>query len=90
VYHLFVVRHPHRDALAAALAERGIGTLIHYPIPLHLQPAFAGLGPGPGRLPVVERAAGEILSLPLYPELGDAQARYVVGALRKASDRLRC
>ena len=90
VYHLFVVRHPRRDELAAELARLGVGTLIHYPIPLHLQPAFAGLGPGPGRLPVVERAAGEILSLPLYPELGDAQARYVVGALREASDRLRC
>ena len=51
VYHLFVVRHPRRDALLAALAERGIGTLIHYPIPLHLQPAFAGLGRGPASCP---------------------------------------
>ena len=57
VYHLFVVRHPRRDALAAALKERGIGTLIHYPIPLHLQPAFAALGGRPGDFPVAERAA---------------------------------
>ena len=75
VYHLFVVRHPRRDALAAALKERGIGTLIHYPIPLHLQPAFAGARAAPGDFPVAEKAAGEILSLPLYPEMTDAQAR---------------
>jgi dTDP-4-amino-4,6-dideoxygalactose transaminase len=82
VHHLFVVRHPRRDALAAALRERGIGTLIHYPIPLHLQPAFAPLGGVPGDLPVVERAAGEILSLPLYPEMTDAHAESVVAAVR--------
>ena len=69
VFHLFVVRHPRRDALAAALRERGVGTLIHYPIPLHLQPAFASLGGRPGDLPVAEKATAEILSLPLYPEL---------------------
>ena len=88
VYHLFVVRHPHRDALAAALAERGIGTLIHYPIPLHLQPAFAELGGRPGDLPVAERATSQILSLPLYPELRDEQAAAVVQALRDSLPRL--
>jgi dTDP-4-amino-4,6-dideoxygalactose transaminase len=67
VYHLFVVRHPRRDALIAALEERGVGTLVHYPIPLHLQPAFASLGGRPGDHPVAERAAAEILPLPLYP-----------------------
>ncbi len=82
VFHLFVVRHPRRDALAAALRERGVETLIHYPIPLHLQPAFASLGGRPGDLPVAERATGEILSLPLYPELADEQARTVVEAVR--------
>jgi dTDP-4-amino-4,6-dideoxygalactose transaminase len=85
VYHLFVVRHPRRDALAAALGERGIGTLVHYPIPLHLQPAFAGLGGKPGDLPVAERATSEILSLPLYPELDDATARRVAEAVRAAT-----
>ena len=85
VHHLYVVRHPQRDALAAALRQRGISTLIHYPIPLHLQPAFAPLGGAPGDLPVVEKAAGEILSLPLYPEMTDAQAETVVAAVRDST-----
>ena len=86
VFHLFVVRHPRRDALMAALRERGVGTLIHYPVPLHLQPAFASLG---GRdLPVAEKAAGEILSLPLYAELTDEQARFVVEAVRAAAKQV--
>jgi dTDP-4-amino-4,6-dideoxygalactose transaminase len=87
-YHLFVIRHARRDALQAALAERGIGTLIHYPIPLHLQPAFAGLGGRPGDLPLSEAAAREVLSLPLYPELGDAQVREVAAAVRELAPRL--
>jgi dTDP-4-amino-4,6-dideoxygalactose transaminase len=85
VFHLYVVRHPRRDALQAALAKRGIGTLIHYPIPLHLQPAFAGLGGKPGDLPVAERATSEILSLPLYPELDDAIVRRVAETIRTAT-----
>ena len=85
VFHLFVVRHPRRDALMAALAERGVGTLIHYPIPLHLQPAFAPLGGRPSDLPVAEKACAEILSLPLYPELTDEQALSVVAAVRDAA-----
>jgi dTDP-4-amino-4,6-dideoxygalactose transaminase len=86
VFHLFVVRHPRRDALMAALRERGVGTLIHYPVPLHLQPAFASLG---GRdLPVAEKAAGEILSLPLYAELTDEQARFVVEAVQAAAKQV--
>ena len=87
-HHLFVVRHAQRDALAAGLAQREIGTLIHYPIPLHLQPAFAGLG-RPGEFPVAERAAGEILSLPLYPEMSDAQADTVIAAVRAVAGTLR-
>jgi dTDP-4-amino-4,6-dideoxygalactose transaminase len=87
VRHLFVVRHPRRDALAAALRERGVGTLVHYPIPLHVQPALAALGGGPGTLPVVERAAAEILSLPLYPELTDEQAQRVVEAVVDTAER---
>jgi dTDP-4-amino-4,6-dideoxygalactose transaminase len=84
VYHLFVVRHGKRDALLEALKARGIGTLIHYPIPLHLQPAFASLGGKPGDFPITEKAAGEILSLPLYPELTDAEADAVCSAVRDA------
>jgi dTDP-3-amino-3,4,6-trideoxy-alpha-D-glucose transaminase len=88
VDHLFVIRHPRRDALMAFLRERGIGTLIHYPIPLHLQPAFAPSTGAPAVLPVVEKAAAEILSLPLYPELSDEQAGAVVSAVRDAAQHL--
>ena len=86
-HHLFVVRHPRRDALMKGLAERGVGTLIHYPIPLHLQPAFEGMG-RPGQFPVAEQAAGAILSLPLYPEMSDAQADAVVAAVRAVAGTL--
>jgi dTDP-4-amino-4,6-dideoxygalactose transaminase len=68
-----------------SLQKRGIGTLIHYPIPLHLQPAFAFLGGKRGDLPVVEQASDEILSLPLYPELEDEAASRVVEAVRTAA-----
>jgi dTDP-4-amino-4,6-dideoxygalactose transaminase len=85
VYHLYVVRHPRRDAFLSALAERGITTLIHYPIPLHLQTAFRGLGGRTGDFPVAEKAASEILSLPLYPELTDAQALAVCAAVRECA-----
>jgi dTDP-4-amino-4,6-dideoxygalactose transaminase len=88
VYHLFVVRHPRRDALVAALKERGVATLVHYPIPLHLQPAFASLGGKPGDFPVAERAADEILSLPFYPELADEKARAVATAVGRAAEAL--
>ena len=85
VFHLFVVRHARRDLLAAALKDRGISTLIHYPIPLHRQPALSVLGGRPGDYPVAERAAGEILSLPLYPELSDAQAALGCDAVRESA-----
>ena len=76
VYHLYVVRHPRRDALLAHLTAAGIGALIHYPIPVHLQPAYASLGAA--SLPESERAAREVLSLPLYPGLSrDAQQRVI-------------
>jgi dTDP-4-amino-4,6-dideoxygalactose transaminase len=87
VYHLFHVRHPRRDALASALKERGIGTLVHYPIPLHLQPAFRALDGKAGDFPVAEKAAGEVLSLPLYPELTDEQALAVAAAVRELAAR---
>ncbi len=68
-FHLYPVRTPDRDALAAWLKERGIGTLMHYPIPIHLQPAYASLGWTRGAFPVAEKICNETLSLPLYPEL---------------------
>jgi len=85
VYHLFVVRHPRRDELMARLKERGVETLIHYPIPLHLQPAFASLHGRPGDCPVAEAAAREILSLPLHPGMTDDDARFVAAAVRELS-----
>jgi dTDP-4-amino-4,6-dideoxygalactose transaminase len=84
VYHLFVVRHKRRDAFMAALAARGVGSLIHYPVALHLQKAFAPLGGKRGDRPVVERAAEEIVSLPIYPELTDAQVGAVIAAVKEA------
>ncbi|MBL8078292.1 MAG: DegT/DnrJ/EryC1/StrS family aminotransferase [Anaerolineales bacterium] len=73
VFHQFVVRHPQRDALRAFLKEQGIQTLIHYPAPVHLQPAYANLGYLIGSFPNTELASREILSLPLYPELNEQQ-----------------
>jgi dTDP-3-amino-3,4,6-trideoxy-alpha-D-glucose transaminase len=84
VWHLYVVRHPRRDALQKALDRRGVGTLVHYPAPLHLQKAFATSGGRAGDFPVAERACGEILSLPLYPEMSDEAARQVAAAVRAA------
>ena len=81
VYHLYVVRHPRRDALAAHLEAAGIGAFIHYPIPVHLQPAYADCGLKEGALPETERAAREVLSLPLYPGLAAAQQARVIEAV---------
>jgi len=68
-WHLFVIRHPKRDALIESLASAGVQTLIHYPVPLHLQAAYADLGIARGSLPVAELAAQQILSLPMFPQL---------------------
>ena len=74
VYHLYVIRvaEGRRDALRRHLSERGIDTGIHYPVPIHLQPAYESLGYREGDFPIAEALAGEILSLPMYPELGAA------------------
>jgi len=76
VYHLFTVYVERRDAVRAALEGRGVHTAIHYPCPIHLQPAFATLGFGPGRFPHVERACARVVSMPFFPELTDEQVRY--------------
>ena len=83
VYHLFVIRAERRDALREHLTSRGIGTGMHYPIPLHLQTAYAGLGLGRGAFPVTEAAAGDILSLPMFPELTADQIGIVADAIRE-------
>lgn len=82
-YHLFVVRSSHRDVLRKFLAERGIETGIHYPQPIHLTPAYQALRyPGRGSLPVAERLASEVISLPMYPELTGEQIQQVILAVR--------
>ncbi|OHE89491.1 MAG: erythromycin biosynthesis sensory transduction protein eryC1 [Verrucomicrobia bacterium RIFCSPLOWO2_12_FULL_64_8] len=83
VYHLYVVRHPTRDRLHEYLASREIGTALHYPVPLHLQKCFAHFGCKAGDFPVAERAARECLSLPIYPEMSDAQVEQVAAAIRE-------
>jgi dTDP-4-amino-4,6-dideoxygalactose transaminase len=76
-WHLFVVRHARRDDLRAHLERHGIGTGLHYPVPLHLQKCYAELGYRIGSLPHAEAAALECLSLPIYPEMSDQQVDYV-------------
>lgn len=81
VYHLYVVSAPDRDDLQRHLQAEGIGTVIHYPTPIHLQPAYADLGHGYGDFPVTERAATEILSLPIFPGLAIASVERVVDVI---------
>jgi dTDP-4-amino-4,6-dideoxygalactose transaminase len=83
VFHQYVVRVPRREALRAHLGERGIANEVYYPIPLHLQPCFASLGYRRGDLPGAERAADEVLALPMYPELDAASQGRVVAAIRE-------
>lgn len=77
VYHLYVVRTQDREALQAHLTDAGIGSGIHYPIPLHLQKAYAHLGYKKGSFPVTERIAAEIVSLPIFPQLQPDQQAFV-------------
>jgi dTDP-4-amino-4,6-dideoxygalactose transaminase len=81
VYHLYVVRSRQRDELQRWLADRGVGTQIHYPIPIHRQEAYADLGMPSGSLPVTETAAAEVLSLPIFPEMTDAQVDHVIDSV---------
>lgn len=85
VYHQFTLTHPRRDALREHLATRGVGTDLIYPVPLHLQECFSGLGYGKGSFPVAERTAQNCLSLPIFPELTDSQVSSVVDAVNEFS-----
>ena len=89
VYHLFVVTVDDREQLQRHLMDAGIGTGIHYPVPLHLQKAYSHLGYKIGDFPVSEKAAGEILSLPMYPGLGDDQLTQVVRQLEAFASQKR-
>ena len=84
VWHLFVVLHPDRDRIRAELEEQGIQTGLHYPIPVHLQPAYGHLGYKPGDFPVSERIGRECFTLPLFPEMTEEQQDWVVEALATA------
>lgn len=85
VWHLYIVGTHDRAGLQASLAAAGVGTLIHYPIPPHLQAAYAGLDIAAGSLPLSEQLAGDVLSLPMGPHLGEEQARAVIAAVRAAA-----
>lgn len=83
VFHLYVIQVEDRDKVAADLRERGVETGVHYPLPLHLQPAFEYLGIHEGHLPLTERTSQRLLSLPLYPEMEDWEVPYVVEMLKE-------
>ena len=86
VYHLFSVRHPQPDALQKALADQGVGTAVHYPLPVPGQQVFGG---GGERLyPEAWRAAREVLSIPSFPELTDGEVERVAAAVRQTCERL--
>jgi dTDP-4-amino-4,6-dideoxygalactose transaminase len=84
VYHLYVVQSGERDALQADLSRAGVQTGIHYPVPIHLQPAYAFLGHGRGSFPETERQAVRVLSLPMFPELTDEQIKVVAEAVHNS------
>lgn len=81
VWHVFVVRHPDRDGFARRLSEAGIGTVIHYPVPPHLQPAYAPLGLAAGTFPISEAIHREVISLPIGPSMSDEQVDQVIDAV---------
>lgn len=83
VYHNFIIRTDRRDELGAHLSAHGIGTRVHYPVPIHLQEAARNLGYRAGDFPVTERHVRTMLSLPIYPELTAAEVRHVIGTVQK-------
>ena len=86
IYHLYIIRTAERDHLLTTLREKGIGCDVHYPIPDHLQPACADLGYGPGALPVTERAAVEVLTLPCFAELTSTEVEQVIFSVKESLD----
>jgi len=87
IYHLYVIRTPRRDALQQHMSGNGIGTGLHYPMPLHLQKAYAGRGYAPGDFPVAELVCSEILSLPMFAHLTETQQRRVAGSVSAFAHR---
>jgi dTDP-4-amino-4,6-dideoxygalactose transaminase len=83
VYHLYVVRTPQREALQAHLRGHGVGTAVHYPVPIHLQPFYADRGYKRGQFPVTEQICDEVLSLPMFPEMTAEQVGYVAECVRE-------
>ncbi len=83
IYHVYAIRVPQREALMKFLAEKEVQTGIHYPIPIHLQPAYQFLGLRPGSFPVAEQCAEQFLSLPMYPELTDEQIEYTAQQIKQ-------
>jgi len=81
VFHQYTIRVPHRSELQKFLSDRKIGNAVYYPVPLHLQPIYAQSGHGPGSFPEAERAAEEVLCLPIFPELTSEQIQRVAGAI---------
>jgi dTDP-4-amino-4,6-dideoxygalactose transaminase len=91
VWHLFVIRHPRRDALQQKLTESGVGTLIHYPVPPHRSKAYADLQPRDGKdwsLPIAEALSASVLSLPMGPHLQLDQARLVADVVARSVEEL--
>jgi dTDP-4-amino-4,6-dideoxygalactose transaminase len=88
VYHQYTLRVARRDEFAARLAERGVGTGVYYPIPVHQQKPFQALGYGDQRHPVSERLAGEVLSIPVHPGLRDADVSTVIEAVNDVAAAL--
>lgn len=84
VFHQYTIRVPRRDAVQNTLNKMGVSTMVYYPVPIHLQPIYSGLGYRPGSFPVTETACQQVLSLPMFPELSETQAEYVVTALASA------
>jgi dTDP-4-amino-4,6-dideoxygalactose transaminase len=81
IFHQYVIRAQQRDRLREFLKERGVGSEIYYPVPLHLQKCFAYLGYSPGDLPEAERAAEDVLALPMFAELEEDEQRYVAESI---------
>jgi dTDP-4-amino-4,6-dideoxygalactose transaminase len=84
VYHIYAIRVQNRDEVMEALGREGIGSGVHYPVPIHRQEAYRSLGYGPGSFPIAEKCAAEFVSLPLFPELTSEQLDYVVQGVTQA------